>query len=417
MHDDTTRTPAHDPRSPWYRRPAWLGGAAVAIVAGTLATAAVLAPLSSGVGRASVAAGAGMPRTSLTVPAPGAGSGSYDDIGSSASGTASAAGSADAAPAAASSAQSTGVVLIDTVLGYANAEAAGTGMVIGANGLVLTNNHVVDGSTRITVTVASTGRTYDASVVGTDRTDDVAVLQLQGATGLQTVAIDHDGDAQVGAAATAVGNAEGGGRLLAAAGTIAALDSTVTTAAEGTTPSETLDGMIRLAADVVSGDSGGAVLDAQGEVIGMTTAASVGSGTTVGYAIPIDDALAIAQRIEAGDASTGVTIGYPAFLGVQIATAPTTTGTGRLGTRSGTGSATTAGATVGGVIVGTPAAKAGLIEGDVITAVDGTAIADASALSTAMAAHAPGQSVTIAWTDAAGTAHSATVTLVAGPAA
>ncbi|GAA5203207.1 hypothetical protein GCM10025773_32620 [Microbacterium jejuense] len=298
-------------------------------------------------------------------------------------------------------------MIIETSLGYEDAQAAGTGMVLTADGLVLTNNHVVEGSTEISVTVAATGQTYTATVVGTDSTNDVALLQLQGASGLQTVTIDDDAEA-VGDAVTAVGNAEGGGVLMAADGRITELDSTVTTSSDGLTAGETLDGMIEFAADVVSGDSGGALLDDEGEVVGMTTAASSGSVTTVAYAVPIEDALTIADQILEGTETDGVTIGYPAFLGVQVARVPA-------GYRYG-GSAT-AGALIAGAIDGTPAAAAGLTAGDTITAIDGTAIADADALTAALGTSEPGATVTLTWIDASGASHSAAVTLVAGPAA
>ncbi|WP_217615627.1 S1C family serine protease [Cellulomonas sp. GbtcB1] len=315
----------------------------------------------------------------------------------------------------ATEAQQQGVVLIDTVLGYQSAEAAGSGVVLTSDGLVLTNNHVVEGATEITVTIGTTGETYAAQVVGTDATADVAVLQLQGASGLTTATLDSDGDLAVGDAVTAVGNAEGGGVLLAADGTVTALDQSITTQAEGVSSGESLTGLIQVDADVVSGDSGGALLDDQGEVVGITTAASSGSSDITGFAIPIDDALDVATQIVAGHDSDTITLGYPAFLGVQLATGATTTVPGLGGLGGATGS-TGAGATVAGVIDGTPAAQAGLAAGDTITAVDGTAVADGDALSAALAAHAPGDQVTLTWTAADGTAQTATVTLIAGPA-
>ncbi|WP_345799984.1 trypsin-like peptidase domain-containing protein [Microbacterium sp. AZCO] len=334
----------------------------------------------------------------------GYGSGGY---GSSSYGSPSSV--ADATPANAD--ESTGLVLIDTVLGYQDAAAAGTGMVLTSNGLVLTNNHVVAGSTQIRVTIASTGETYTAKVVGTDAQDDVALLQLQGASGLATVTIDQDAET-IGQAVTAVGNAKGGGVLLAADGQIIDLDTTVTTAAEGSAPGETLDGMIQISADVVSGDSGGALLDAQGEVVGMTTAASTGTANTTAWAIPIEDALAIAKQIVNGDESDGVTIGYPAFLGVGLAQQSTSPARSRYGT-----STSATGALIAGVYQGTPADEAGLTGGDTITAVDGTAVTDASTLSSLLSARNPGDTVTLTWVDASGSTRSAAVTLVAGPVA
>ncbi|WP_062303746.1 S1C family serine protease [Demequina subtropica] len=312
---------------------------------------------------------------------------------------------------AASDAESTGVVLIDTELGYADGEAAGTGMILTSDGLVLTNNHVIEDSTSITVTDPSTGETYTATVLGTDAEDDVALLQLEGASGLTTVTLDDDG-VVVGDTVTAVGNASGGGVLMAADGDLTAVDSSVTTSSEYTIEGETLTGMIEFSADVVSGDSGGALLDDEGEVIGMTTAASSGLATTIAYAVPIEDALAIVAQIQAGDESDGVVLGYPAFLGVGLASQT------QLGFTPGTSTGASAGGVeIGYVYEGTPAADAGLEAGDVVTAVDGSAVTSGTELSDAIAAHDPGDSISLTWTDASGTSQSATVTLIAGPAA
>ncbi len=356
---------------------------------------------------------------------------------------------------AASSSEATGVVLINTDLKYDDASAAGTGMVLTSGGLVMTNNHVVEGATTVTVTDPSTSATYTATVVGTDSEDDVALLQLADASGLTTITVDDDTES-VGQDVTAVGNAEGGGELMAADGSITQLDATVTTQSESTTASETLDGMIEISADVVSGDSGGALLDDEGEVIGMTTAASSGTSVVTGYAIPIEDAMTIVDQIRSGDESGGVELGYPAFLGVAVSSSDTATGTngkGSLGSGSsssgsssqgnlggsmgpgttrqsngaaspgwqtqseGTTSSTTTGASVQEVFEDTPAADAGLEAGDTITAIDGSVIADSDALSTALSSHEPGDSVSVTWTDTAGTSHTATVTSIDGPAA
>lgn len=323
-------------------------------------------------------------------------------------GTGTGTGTLDATTA--SDAQQAGVVLVSTVLGYQSAEAAGTGVVLTSDGLVVTNNHVVEGATEITVTIGTTGETYTAEVVGTDATADVAVLQLQGASGLTTVALDDDEDGvAVGDAVTAVGNAEGGGVLLAADGTVTGLEESITTQAEGASSGESLTGLIEVDADVVSGDSGGPLLDDEGEVVGITTAASSGSADITGYAIPIGDVLDVVTRIVSGQDTDSITLGYPAFLGVQLAT------TGATGLPGASGAAAT-GATIAGVLDGTPAAEAGLTAGDTITAVDGTPVADADALSAALAAHAPGDQVALTWTTASGASQSATVTLIAGPA-
>ena len=204
----------------------------------------------------------------------------------------------------ATAAQSRGVVLINTELPYQNASGAGTGMVLTAAGQVLTSYHVVEGASMIKVTVAETGRTYQATVVGHDQTHDVALLQLKGASGLTAVKIDDD-KTSIGDKVTAVGNAGGTGTLAAAKGKIVSLDASITTASEGPVASETLSAMIETTADVVSGDSGGPLYDADGEVTGIDTAASSGSEIN-GFAIPIHRALSIVQQIQSGNETGGV---------------------------------------------------------------------------------------------------------------
>jgi S1-C subfamily serine protease len=292
--------------------------------------------------------------------------------------------------------QLVGVVDITTVLGYENAEAAGTGMVLTSDGEILTNNHVVEGATSITVTVLSTGETYEATVVGTDPTDDVAVLQLADASGLDTVQIDDDTVA-VGDEVTAVGNAGGtAGSTSAAAGAVTALDQTITATDESGQDATQLAGLIQIAADVEAGDSGGPLYDAEGEVVGMDTAAASTGGQA--YAIPIATALSIVEQIQDGVDNATVHQGRPAFLGVSV-----------LATSAG-------GATVAGVVSGGPADLAGLAAGDVITAVGGTTITSADDVSTALAGHDAADEVTVTWTDSTGRSQSATVVLATGPA-
>jgi S1-C subfamily serine protease len=292
--------------------------------------------------------------------------------------------------------QQTGIVTINTVVDYGQARAAGTGIVLSADGQVLTNHHVVDGATQIAVTVETTGKTYQAEVVGTDAGNDVAVLRLKDASNLTPATIDQDDNLKVGDTVTTVGNAEGRGDLVAASGPVTGLDQTITASTDGNGQGETLSGLIEANVDVVSGDSGGAMLDSQGEVVGMTTAASTGGPDITGYAIDIDKALAIAGQIEAGDQGGTVHIGPSAFLGVTLADS---------------------GATISGTVEGSPAADAGLQAGDTITAVDGTRVGSAEQLSTALGGHKPGDKVAITWTTADGTTRSATVTLVEGPVA
>jgi S1-C subfamily serine protease len=312
--------------------------------------------------------------------------------------------------------EATGVVLIDTQLGFEKAEAAGTGIVLSKDGLVLTNNHVIADSTKIAVTVATTGKTYTANVVGSDSTEDVAVLQLEDAEDLQTATIDDD-TVDVGDDVTAVGNSEGGGRLMAAEGTVTDLGASVTTTAKGTEDSETLDGMIEVQTDIVSGDSGGALLDDEGEVVGMDTAASSGTAVVTGFAIPIETALTTAESIIDGEQTSTNTLGYPAFLGIGVSQSGQSGQPGQSGQSGQPGAAATEGAVVAGVYEDTPAAEAGLAAGDTITAIGSTPITDGNSLSEAISDHEPGDTVSLTWTDTTGDNHTAEVTLTQGPAA
>jgi S1-C subfamily serine protease len=276
---------------------------------------------------------------------------------------------------------------------------------------VLTNYHVVSGAGEITVTVAATGQSYKATVVGSDPTDDVALLQLDGASDMTTVKIDDDA-VSVGDPVTAVGNGGGTGSLSAAAGTVSSLTASVTAAAEGTASSETLSSMIETTADVVAGDSGGPLFDAEGEVVGIDTAASTGA-VIDGYAIPIKEALTIVDQIRSGTETSTVQIGPAPFLGVWLSSGQVGLGYGYArGVAYGS-----SGAVVGSVVSGSAAASVGLSAGDVITSLNGKTITSASDVGAALATANPGDSVAIAWTDTAGATHTATVTLGASPVA
>ena len=211
-------------------------------------------------------------------------------------------------------------------------------MVLTSTGEVLTNNHVINGATSIKATDIGNGRTYTAKVVGYDKTGDVAVLQLQNASGLQTVTLSSSA-AKVGDKVTALGNAGGkGGTPSVATGKVTSLNQAITAADEGATNAERLTGMTQTNVPIQPGDSGGPLVNTAGEVVGMNTAASTsisttgyqqqsGQTATQAFAIPIAKATAIAAQIEAGQASSTVHLGSTAFLGVEVSA--TGTGTAR----------------------------------------------------------------------------------------
>jgi S1-C subfamily serine protease len=314
---------------------------------------------------------------------------------------------------------------INTNLSYENEQAAGTGMVLTSTGEILTNNHVIDGATSISVTDVGNGKTYSASVVGYDRTADVAVIKLSGASGLQTVDT-ASGAAAVGQAIVGVGNAGGtGGTPSAAGGSITALDQSITASDDGGGNAENLSGLIEVNAGIEPGDSGGSLVNAQGQVLGMDTAASTGSGyqdtATQAYAIPIGTALSLAKKIDAGQASSTIHIGPTGFLGVGVgSSSDSSSGFGSSGTfgLGGSGSSSSSsGAVVSQVLSGSAAGQAGVVVGDTITALNGTTVSSPTDLSNLLEPEHPGDTVRLQWTDQSGQTQSASVTLGSGPPA
>jgi len=357
-------------------------------------------------------------------------SGSSGNTGSGSSGTSNSSGPSDVNAIA--SKIDPGLVDINTTLGYQQEQAAGTGIVLSSNGIILTNNHVIDGATSISVTDIGNHKTYTASVVGYDRTKDIAVLQLHNASGLQTASLGNSSNASVGEDVVGVGNAGGtGGTPSAAGGTVTALNQSITASDDGDGTSEQLSGLIETNADIQPGDSGGALVDTSGNVLGIDTAASAGfsfqsnnqSGGTQGFAIPIDTALSLAKAIEEGSGSSTVHIGETAFLGVEINAASSSSGGGNgfgsafggnSGSTGNTGSSA-AGASVASTVTNGPAQEAGLAEGDVITSLGGKSISTANDLTAAISQYHPGDKVSIGWTDSSGQTHTATVQLSSGP--
>jgi S1-C subfamily serine protease len=322
--------------------------------------------------------------------------------------------------------------LVDVVstLGYQGATAAGTGIVLSSNGEVLTNNHVVDGATSIKVTDIGNGKTYTAKVVGYDASHDVAVIQLQGASGLTTANLGDSSTVQTGDNVTALGNAGGkGGTPSVASGTVTALNQAITASDEGSSFSEQLTGLIETNAPIQPGDSGGSLVNAYGQVIGMDTAASSNSQlqdqsstATQAYAIPINDALSIAKQIESGTTTSDIHIGATAFLGLEIGSSSSSSdgsnGFGGFGGFGGSGGQTsTSGVSVAGTVSGSSIANAGIVAGDTITAIAGQSVSSAQDVAHALVKYHPGDSISVSWVDQSGLSHTANVTLTAGPAA
>jgi S1-C subfamily serine protease len=308
------------------------------------------------------------------------------------------------------------IVDVNVSFTYQDAVGAGTGIVLTSSGEVLTNNHVIDGATKISVTDIGNGKTYSATVVGYDNTHDVAILQLQGASGLATAKL-ATAKPSVGEAVVAIGNAGGaGGTPTSAGGSITALGQSISASDELTGSSEQLANLIQVNANVESGDSGGPLVNASGQVVGMDTAASSGfafsSQGNAGFAIPISSAIAIADDAEAGHATATLHLGATAFLGVLVDASPSQSYYGQLGQAP-----SVTGVSISNVVNGAPAQVAGITAGDTIESLDGHAVSSPSQLTQLLVPHHPGQKVTIVWADETGATHTATVTLTSGPPA
>jgi len=292
------------------------------------------------------------------------------------------------------------VVNINTKFGYNNAVGAGTGIVIDPNGVVLTNNHVISGATDISAFDVGNGQTYPVDVVGYNRTQDIAVLQLRGAAGLPTAAIG--GGVSVGDPIVALGNAGGqGGTPSAVAGRVLALNQTVSATDTLTGADETLGGLIKADAPIKPGNSGGPMVNTAGQVVGVNTAAtdSYKMSGGQGFAIPIGTAMGVAGQIRSGAGSSAVHIGPTAFLGLGVVD-----NGGR-------------GARVERVVTSGPAAEAGISPGDVITAVDGVPINGATGMTDVLVPHHPGDTIAVSFRTASGADRTQNVTLADGPPA
>ena len=350
-----------------------------------------------------------------------------------------------------------GLVVITSDLKYTGngAAAAATGMIISKSGLVLTNNHVINGTTQLEATVVATNHRYPAKWLGYDKGSDVAVIKLQGASGLTTVPIGDSGAVKVGDSVVGMGNAGGTGSITAVPGSVTGLNQSITASDDGSgQSSERLTGMIETNANIIPGDSGGPLASTDGKVIGMDTAASTNSFTNnqqnVGFAIPIDRALSIARRIIAGQQGGGVQIQPTGFVGVLVPSGPNGAQSNATNPRvqlqqeksnqqtfggqpptapnscvsndSNPGipasvAPVSSGTLVIGSLCSTPAATAGLLPGDVITAVNGHRVSSPSSLMTVLKTIRGGSNVTITWVTTSDQTMTKTITLASAPPA
>jgi len=257
----------------------------------------------------------------------------------------------------------------------------GSGVVIRSEGYVLTNNHVVaaavdGGSVHVTL---SDGRTVSATIVGTDPSADLAVLKLDGVSGLTAATFAKSNDLRVGQAVLAVGAPLGLANTVTQ-GIVSTLHRPVQTG-ESTNAQAVIDA-VQTDAAINPGNSGGALVDLAGRVVGINSAIATAGGTSgnigVGFAIPSETATKVADQIIRTGSATHSQIG------VSVAPAP-----------SDTDGAPGLGALIQSVLSGGPADKAGLKQGDVVTKVDDRRVTDANSLIVAIRAHDPGETVVL----------------------
>src|SRR5262249_3390093 len=304
------------------------------------------------------------------------------------------------------------VAVVNTTLAGGRGEAAGTGMVISSSGEILTNNHVIESSSSVRVQIGGKGRNYPADVLGYNVAEDVALLKVNGVSGLDTIKTDDT--VTVGEPIVALGNAGGrGGSPDASPGAVRGMGQTIQVGDAG--GSQTLRNLIRIDATLQPGDSGGPLVDADGQVVGMNTAASSGgrvrlrTSSSEGYAVPIKTAITVANQIRSGQGNGDTHVGDRAFLGVSI------TSLGQSGSRSGRSSRSSA--LVEDVQSNSPADDAGLQQGDTIVALAGKSITSLDDPTSALAPHHPRDKVDVGWVDENGDHHNAQVTLTSGPPA
>ncbi|MGD9525725.1 S1C family serine protease [Pseudonocardia sp.] len=299
---------------------------------------------------------------------------------------------------------------VDIRVTTARGAAEGSGVVLTADGAVLTNNHVVaeaaSGNGSITVTLAD-GSQHPARVVGTSPSYDIAVLRMDGATGLTPAALGRSADLTVGQQVVAIGSPQGLEGTVTT-GIVSALNRTVAVAGDG--GQAVVYNGLQTDAPINQGNSGGPLVDLSGHVVGINSAiATAGQQSTgsigLGFAIPIDQARRVAQEILDSGVATKPLLGVQGSGGGSLA--------GGFGGSDGTGATggSATGATVQAVTSGSPAASAGIVAGDTVLQVGDARVADFTDLVARIGAHAPGETVTLTVRSADGQQRQVQVTL------
>jgi putative serine protease PepD len=277
-------------------------------------------------------------------------------------------------------------------VGGGTQEDQGTGMIIATDGEVITNNHVIAGATAITVTLYGQTKALPATLVGADPSNDVALLKINAPpSNLQAITFGNSRQLQVGDAVIAVGNALGlsAGTPTVTSGIVSATGRTVQAGDSSVGTTETLTNIIQTDAAINSGNSGGALVDSSGQVIGMNTAVASSSqgnapAQNIGFAIPATTIQGLLAQLRQG----GTTHATKAYIGVEVEDETAET-------QQAYGFVPSSGAVVVSVESGSPAAGAGIVQGDVIVSFNGKAVKTAENLTTDVQASPVGSKATI----------------------
>lgn len=269
--------------------------------------------------------------------------------------------------------------------GSYDSSAAGTGVIVSDSGYILTNKHVVDGATSISV-VLDDGTIYeDAKVAAVDPLNDIAFVKIEGATGLKVATLGDSKTISVGQQVIAIGNALGEYQNTVTSGIVSGTGRSLTATDSTGSMSERLSDMIQTDAAINSGNSGGPLVNAAGEVIGINTATS-SSAENVGFAIPISSVKGmLSQLVEKGEAARA----YVGTYGIEI----TAEVAKEYNLPVNAGAYLYSASSYSAILKDSPAAKAGLRDKDIITAVNGVKVGAAGSLSSLVGEYKPGDTV------------------------
>lgn len=267
----------------------------------------------------------------------------------------------------------------------ATSTAAGSGMIISGDGYILTNKHVISGANNIDI-ILDDGTTYeDVQVVATDPLNDVAFLKIRGASDLPAVTLGDSKTLNAGQQVVAIGNALGQYSNSVTFGVISGTGRSLTATDEAQTTSETLSDMIQTDAAINAGNSGGPLVNAAGQVIGINTATTA-SGNDIGFAIPISSVKGMLNQVLKGEEATRSYIGvYTIAVDKEVAQ--------KYDLTVNYGALVYYKEGVSAVMQGSPAAQAGIKDGDVILSINGTKIGSAGSVGSIIGEYAPGDTV------------------------